>query len=114
MSSRVPGWWIGLLECWARAGISAATWEGTPLLLGEALVHADRRRLRAAMDELGRLDHQVILFSKDEALADRAEKAEDWTIIRLPGPSLTPASAEGAPANGSTNRDQVEEEVPSA
>jgi len=47
-------------------------------------------------------------------LADRAEKAADWTIIRLPGPALIPASADGAPANGSTNPDQVEEEVPSA
>jgi hypothetical protein len=65
------------------------------------------------MDELGRLDHQVILFSKDEALADRAEKADDWTIIRLPGPTLVQASAEEAPANGS-RRDEIEEEVPSA
>ena len=105
---------IYLLERLALARIIGGNSEPPPLLLDEALVHADRRRLRAAMDELGRLDHQVILFSKDEALADRAEKAEDWTIIRLPGPSLTPASAEGAPANGSTNRDQVEEEVPSA
>jgi hypothetical protein len=63
------------------------------------------------MDELGRLDHQVVLFSKDEALADRAEKAQAWTIIRLPGPALVPGSAEAAPANGSSPADQVEEEV---
>jgi DNA repair exonuclease SbcCD ATPase subunit len=106
---------IYLLERLALARIIGGNAEPPPLLLDEALVHADRRRMRAAMDELGRLgaDHQIILFSKDEGLADRAEKADDWTIIRLPGPSLAPASAEAAPANGST-RDEVEEEVPSA
>ena len=104
---------IYLLERLALARIIGGNAEPPPLLLDEALVHADRRRLRAAMDELGRLDHQVILFSKDEGLADRAEKSDDWTIIRLPGPALVPASAEGTPANGS-NPDQVEEEIPSA
>jgi len=104
---------IYLLERLALARIIGGNAEPPPLLLDEALVHADRRRLRAAMDELGRLDHQVILFSKDEALADRAEKNDDWTIIRLPGPALVPASAEGTPANGSSP-DQIEEEVPSA
>src|SRR6266513_2864150 len=93
---------IYLLERLALARIIGGNSEPPPLLLDEALVHADRRRLTAAMNELGRLDHQVILFSKDEALADRAEKAEDWTIIRLAGPSLVPAPAEGAPANGSS------------
>jgi uncharacterized protein YhaN len=105
---------IYLLERLALARIIGGNSEPPPLLLDEALVHADRRRLRAAMDELGRLDHQVILFSKDEALADRAEKADDWTIIRLPGPSLAPTSAEEVPANGASRADQVEEEVPSA
>ena len=104
---------IYLLERLALARIIGGNAEPPPLLLDEALVHADRRRLRAAMDELGRLDHQVILFSKDEALADRAEKNDEWTIIRLPGPALVPGSAEGTPANGSSP-DQVEEEIPSA
>src|SRR5205823_1960919 len=103
---------IYLLERLALARIIGGNSEPPPLLHDEALVHADRRRLRAAMDELGRLDHQVILFSKDEALADRAEKSEDWTIIRLPGPSVA-APTEGAPANGSS-RDEIEQEVPSA
>jgi uncharacterized protein YhaN len=103
---------IYLLERQALAMIIGGNSEPPPLLLDEALVHADRRRLRAAMDELGRLDHQVVLFSKDEALADRAEKAEDWTIIRLPGPALVPASAEATPANGSSP-DQIEEEASS-
>ena len=100
---------IYLLERLALARIIGGNAEPPPLLLDEALVHADRRRLRAAMDELGRLDHQVILFSKDEALADRAEKNDDWTIIRLPGPSLVPASAEEAPANGSRPISEEEE-----
>jgi DNA repair exonuclease SbcCD ATPase subunit len=99
---------IYLLERLALARIIGGNAEPPPLLLDEALVHADRRRLRAAMDELGRLDHQVILFSKDEGLADRAEKSDDWTIIRLPGPTLLPASAEETPANGS--RPVTEEE----
>ncbi|HET9847478.1 MAG TPA: AAA family ATPase [Candidatus Dormibacteraeota bacterium] len=105
---------IYLLERVALARIIGGNSEPPPLLLDEALVHADRRRMRAALDELGRLgqDHQIILFSKDEGLADRAEKAEDWTIIRLPGPELGAAS-DVAPANGS-ERDHVEEEVPSA
>jgi uncharacterized protein YhaN len=104
---------IYLLERLALARIIGGNAEPPPLLLDEALVHADRRRMRAAMDELGRLgqEHQIILFSKDEGLADRAEKADDWTIIRLPGPSLVAASPEAAPANGSA-RDEVEEEVP--
>jgi len=103
---------IYLLERLALARIIGGNAEPPPLLLDEALVHADRRRLSAAMNELGRLDHQVILFSKDEALAERAEKGDDWTIIRLPGPALVSASAEAAPANGSANPDPVEEEVP--
>jgi len=99
---------IYLLERVALARIIGGNAEPPPLLLDEALVHADRRRMRAALDELGRLgqDHQVILFSKDESLADRAEKAEDWTIIRLPGPVVVPA-------NGSSP-DQVEEKVQSS
>jgi len=100
---------IYLLERLALARIIGGNAEPPPLLLDEALVHADRRRLRAAMDELGRLDHQVILFSKDEALADRAEKNEDWTIIRLPGPSLVSGSAEETPANGSRPISEEEE-----
>lgn len=102
---------IYLLERLALARIIGGNSEPPPLLLDEALVHADRRRLSAAMNELGRLDHQVFLFSKDEALADRAEKGDDWTVIRLPGPSLIAASADGTPANGSANPDQVEEEI---
>ena len=100
---------IYLLERLALARIIGGNAEPPPLLLDEALVHADRRRLRAAMDELGRLDHQVILFSKDEALADRVEKNHDWTIIRLAGPSLVPASAEETPANGSRPISEEEE-----
>jgi hypothetical protein len=70
--------------------------------------------MRAALDELGRLgqDHQIILFSKDEGLADRAEKAEDWTIIRLPGPAVVGAAPGASPVNGA-QRDEIEEEVPS-
>src|SRR5436309_9954756 len=103
---------IYLLERVALARIIGGNAEPPPLLLDEALVHADRRRMRAALEELGRLghDHQIILFSKDESLADRAEKAEDWTIIRLPGPAVITGSAEAANADGST-RDQAEEEV---
>jgi uncharacterized protein YhaN len=103
---------IYLLERVALARIIGGNAEPPPLLLDEALVHADRRRLRAALDELSRLgqDHQIILFSKDEGLADRVEKAEDWTIIRLPGPSLAPPNAEGSPADGA-RRDDVGEEV---
>ena len=100
---------IYLLERLALARIIGGNAEPPPLLLDEALVHADRRRLRAAMDELGRLDHQVILFSKDEALADRAEKADDWTIIRLPGPALVAASPDAPPANGSSLVSEEEE-----
>jgi uncharacterized protein YhaN len=100
---------IYLLERLALARIIGGNAEPPPLLLDEALVHADRRRLRAAMDELGRLDHQVILFSKDEALADRAEKADDWTIIRLPGPALVTASPDAPPANGSSLVSEEEE-----
>src|SRR2546422_10024793 len=104
---------IYLLERVALARIIGGNAEPPPLLLDEALVHADRRRMRAALDELGRLgqDHQIILFSKDESLADRAEKAADWTIIRLPGPAVAPGSAEAAPANGSSPVSE-EEEVP--
>src|SRR3989441_6631461 len=89
---------IYLLERVALARIIGGNAEPPPLLLDEALVHADRRRMRAALQELRRLgqDHQIILFSKDESLADRAEKAADWTIIRLPGPAVINGSAGGA------------------
>lgn len=108
---------IYLLERVALARIIGGNAEPPPLLLDEALVHADRRRMRAALDELGRLgeDHQIILFSKDEALAERAEKADDWTIIRLPGPAPVPGSGETATANGARRESvEEEEEVPSA
>jgi len=111
---------IYLLERVALARIIGGSAEPAPLLLGEALVHADRRRMRAALDELGRLgqDNQIILFSKDEALAERAEKAEHWTIIRLPGPSASPPELEGQPTNGSAREEiepiEAEQEVPSA
>lgn len=106
---------IYLLERVALARIIGGNAEPPPLLLDEALVHADRRRMRAALDELRRLgeEHQIILFSKDEGLADRAEKAADWTIIRLPGPPLAPTETE-APAAYGGSPDEVEEEVPSA
>jgi uncharacterized protein YhaN len=107
---------IYLLERVALAKIIGGNAESPPLLLDEALVHADRRRMRAALDELGRLgqDHQIILFSKDESLAERAEKAESWTIIRLPGPSQMTSSdgPERLPTNGS--RREIEEEVGTA
>src|SRR5436190_1254338 len=95
---------IYLLERVALARIIGGNAEPPPLLLDEALVHADRRRMRAALDELGRLgqDHQIILFSKDDALAERAEKNEDWTIIRLPGPSLAPGALEPSGAHVGT------------
>jgi len=91
---------IYLLQRVALARIISRGVESLPLLLDEALVHADRRRLKAALDELARLgqEHQIILFSKDEALAERGERAGNWTIIRLPGPSL--AVAAGQPERG--------------
>src|SRR5438270_3437516 len=103
---------IYLLERVALARIIGGNAEPPPLLLDEALVHADRRRMRAALDELGRLgqDHQVILFSKDEGLADRAEKDENWTIIRLPGPSLVAAAVDEGPEDGSAPEHSLEEE----
>ena len=106
---------IYLLERVALARIIGGSAEPAPLLLDEALVHADRRRMRAALDELGRLgqDNQIILFSKDEALAERAEKAEHWTIIRLAGPSLASALPDSSPVNGAAHDEvQEEQEVP--
>jgi uncharacterized protein YhaN len=110
---------IYLLERVALARIIGGSAEPAPLLLDEALVHADRRRMRAALEELGRLgkDNQIILFSKDEALAERAEKAENWTIIRLAGPAAG-ASMEPQPNNGAALKEiqavEEEEQVPSA
>ncbi|HSO94316.1 MAG TPA: AAA family ATPase [Candidatus Dormibacteraeota bacterium] len=110
---------IYLLERVALARIIGGSAEPAPLLLDEALVHADRRRMRAALDELGRLgqDNQIILFSKDEALAERAEKAEHWTIIRLPGPAASGA-LDAQPSNGASREEvqavEEEEQVPSA
>ncbi len=88
---------IYLLQRLALAGIISGSTEPLPLLLDEALVHADRRRMRAALEELGRLgqEHQIVLFSKDEALAERGERVAGWTVIRLPGPPQS-ASVEAA------------------
>ncbi len=109
---------IYLLERVALARIIGGNAEPAPLLLDETLVHTDRRRMRAALDELGRLgqQNQIILFSKDEGLAERAERAENWTIVRLPGPALTPAGVESGPPNGSAREELAaeEQEVPSA
>jgi len=87
---------IYLLQRVALARIISGSTESLPLLLDEALVHADRRRMKAALAELGRLgqEHQILLFSKDEGLVERGERAGNWTIIRLPGPSMAPLSAE--------------------
>jgi len=103
---------IYLLERVALARIIGGNAEPPPLLLDEALVHADRRRMRAALDELGRLgqDHQIVLFSKDDSLAERAEKAQSWTIIRLPGPSLVAAAVDEGPEDGSAPEHSLEEE----
>ena len=109
---------IYLLERVALARIIGGNAEPPPLLLDEALVHADRRRLRAALEELARLaqEHQIILFSKDEALAERGEKAGTWTIIRLPGPALVAVDAPGAAPNGPHRSEEAEEResVPSS
>jgi hypothetical protein len=63
--------------------------------------------MKAALDELGRLgqEHQILLFSKDETLAERGERAGNWTIIRLPGPSVT---SPHSPPDPSRNGDQAE------
>ncbi len=86
---------IYLLQRVTLARIISGNAEPLPLLLDEALVHTDRRRIKAAMGELARLgqEHQIILFSKDEGLAERGERAGDWTIIRLPGPAATVPAA---------------------
>ena len=93
---------IYLLQRVALARIISGSTESLPLLLDEALVHADRRRIKAALDELGRLgqEHQILLFSKDETLVERGERAGNWTIIRLPGPSVTAHAPEEAGRNG--------------
>jgi DNA repair exonuclease SbcCD ATPase subunit len=109
---------IYLLQRLALARIIGGSAEPVPLLLDEALVHTDRRRMRAALDELGRLgqENQIILFSKDEGLAERAERADNWTIIRLPGPELVQSGVESAQPNGA-EREQLEaqeQEVPTA
>jgi uncharacterized protein YhaN len=98
---------IYLLQRVALARIISGSTESLPLLLDEALVHADRRRMKAALDELGRLgqEHQILLFSKDETLAERGERAGNWTIIRLPGPSVT---SPHSPPDPSRNGDQAE------
>jgi DNA repair exonuclease SbcCD ATPase subunit len=94
---------IYLLERVALARIIGGTAEPSPLMLDEALVHSDRRRVRAALDELGRLgeEYQIVLFSKDEALAERGEKAGNWTIIRLPGPATGALTLEAPPESQS-------------
>jgi uncharacterized protein YhaN len=86
---------IYLLQRLAIARIIGGNSEPLPLMLDEALVHTDRRRMKAALEELARLgeDHQIILFSKDEALAERGEKAGDWNIVRLPGPAAADTDA---------------------
>ena len=103
---------IYLLERVALARIISGNAEPLPLLLDEALVHADRRRLRGALDELVRLgqEHQIILFSKDETLAERGEKAGNWTVIRLPGPALVTVEGTPTPPNGPYRADEPEQE----
>jgi uncharacterized protein YhaN len=105
---------IYLLQRVALARIISGSTESLPLLLDEALVHADRRRMKAALDELGRLgqEHQILLFSKDETLAERGERAGNWTIIRLPGPSVTTPHTPPEPAPNGDQAELASEEVP--
>jgi DNA repair exonuclease SbcCD ATPase subunit len=104
---------IYLLQRVALARIISGSTESLPLLLDEALVHADRRRMKAALDELGRLgqEHQILLFSKDETLAERGERAGNWTIIRLPGPSVTSPHSPPDPGRNGDQAESANEEV---
>jgi DNA repair exonuclease SbcCD ATPase subunit len=69
-----------LLSQWMSAGK-----EPLPVLLDDALAYCDARRLDqalAALEDLGR-ETQVILFTKDEALADHARIRRAWQVTYL-------------------------------
>ena len=68
--------------------------ERVPLLLDDALAHADERRLAAAVRHLAAIaqHQQVLLLTQREAVLEAARDMEDVTIIHLSGPPPAPRS----------------------
>jgi uncharacterized protein YhaN len=62
--------------------------ERVPLLLDDALAHADERRLAAAVRHLAAIAQrqQVLLLTQREAVLEAAREMEDVTIVHLSGP----------------------------
>jgi DNA repair exonuclease SbcCD ATPase subunit len=76
---------IYLLERLALAQWISATKEPLPLLLDDALVYCDKRRLDLGLgmlEDLGR-QAQIILFTKDETLTRHPRVERHWKITEL-------------------------------
>ncbi len=76
---------VYLLERLSLAQWMSATKEPIPLLLDDALVHCDARRLDRALAVLEELaqDAQIVLFSKDLSLADHPRVRRAWQVRQL-------------------------------
>ncbi|MBV8170956.1 MAG: AAA family ATPase [Candidatus Eremiobacteraeota bacterium] len=62
--------------------------ECVPLLLDDALAHADERRLAAAVRHLAAIAkrQQILLFTQRDTVLEAARELEDVTILHLSGP----------------------------
>lgn len=67
--------------------------EHVPLLLDDALAHADERRLAAAVRHLAAIAQrqQVLLFAQRDTVLEAARKIEGVTIVHLSGPAAASA-----------------------
>jgi uncharacterized protein YhaN len=67
--------------------------EHVPLLLDDALAHADERRLAAAVRHLASIAQrqQILLFAQRDTVLEAARKIEGVTIVHLSGPAAPSA-----------------------
>ncbi len=83
---------LSLRAATAQALGAQGSSERVPLLLDDALAHADERRLGAAVRHLAAIARrqQVLLFTQRDAVLEAARRLEGVTIVHLSGPAAAP------------------------
>ncbi|MBV8282632.1 MAG: AAA family ATPase [Candidatus Eremiobacteraeota bacterium] len=80
---------LSLRAATAQALGAGGSDERVPLLLDDALAHADERRLAAAVRHLASIAHrqQILLFTQRDAVLDAARRLQGVVVVHLSGPS---------------------------
>jgi len=83
---------LSLRAATAQALGAQGSGERVPLLLDDALAHADERRLGAAVRHLAAIARrqQVLLFTQRDAVLEAARRLDGVTIVHLSGPAAAP------------------------